>query len=1279
MVIISEINVISLMMFYTVVFSVLLGAVVTVVVELLVYYRLLLKRPPEPKPRRPRHPKVQEGAAVRESLQADPERGERGVTESCDFLNAVVFFVFRELRDSAAVRRWLVGKIRVEFEEILRSRTAGRALEALALRDVSLGARVPEFRSMRLLRLPASSVSKGDGFPEQLDLEVDLEYGGGFHLGIDAELVFGKSAYLFVKVTRVAGRIRLRFSRHPFTHWSFTFIEEPDIRFEVKSHFEGRPLPQLTSIIENQLRKAIRKKHTLPNYKMRCKPFFPPRSSPCDIDLWLKDSKLSEGMLQVTLIECSRLFIRGSREQEVVIHCTLELNEEEWKEKERSVIREVELVKGTSIAIGMTFRQFQPSDGETGHVVVETVTANSAAAAADIQKGDRLVAIGGTKVMTSTQAVKLLKQAGDRVTISLERAFGSLSQPSSLISGSSFTPGSISVDCGPTSIQPVPDEDPFQDAVFLDPLERYDGRDGDSEPEDVDSLSEGDGILHGGIHDDSSCFHAPPQDLTNPFVTPSIGSPSRNRSMTALASKPLDNISPILGRRWQSTSLQRVQAKASETPVNTLKSGKLLSSAADTIPIVTRPIPASQGGRPPPIPPRPQLRGAPLGLESMQSLVDASDGDRSGEKSSSRPAESVEADGEFLMGKIGFKEPVENREEIWETKETVYSDSRATWPAGTSQTFEVDSKQRWLTVAVWCRNPLKPGYLHCLGHTSVSLMEIAFECMATASFEHRETFSLSGPELQASASRTSLRATALSQNLSSKPLCHGDVTLHFAYWKEEEEEGIPSGSDLHMEAEDLPAGKQAAVTEQTGSIATPTIASTGSRHVFCDAQFQNLTYCDYCKKKVWTKAASQCTNCAYVCHKKCQERCLGESGHCVPGAQRHEARDASVRISHLRQSVAIARQFIPSTRSRLSLTVPKTLRAGSGRLKQTDDGATRTGSSGLAAVSDNDSSDNETIVEATSPSRKSALVAVPVSLEDSVYLAVKDIGREIFRGLPPEDRQERIKVMLEKLQQEVELELEQRVALEKEVQDIKCDGSKPSQLTHALRKSTERLQALTLLSIHYRAGLEEGDQGIEGMPQMQIDLGNNLPSNPDNELDSGEPRPGPGNEPDPGNEPRTGLDELRVGPDNEPRVGLDELRAGPDNEPRACPDSELRAGPDNEPRACPHSELRACPDGESRAGPDSEPWPGSDSEPLPGPDSEASPDIESRPGPSSELWPDPRSSLQPEQKGLDLPYQSNDRQIPETMEDESLHAVGILFTEQIGEMSSDDPQNIHSG
>lgn len=42
----------------------------------------------------------------------------------------------------------------------------------------------------------------------------------------------------------------------------------------VDSNFEGKKLPKLTSFIHNQIRKSIKKKHTLPRYKVRYKPFF---------------------------------------------------------------------------------------------------------------------------------------------------------------------------------------------------------------------------------------------------------------------------------------------------------------------------------------------------------------------------------------------------------------------------------------------------------------------------------------------------------------------------------------------------------------------------------------------------------------------------------------------------------------------------------------------------------------------------------------------------------------------------------------------------------------------------------------------------------------------------------------------------------------------------------------------------------------------------------------------------------------------------------------------
>lgn len=203
--------------------------------------------------------------------------------ETCYFLNATILFLFRELRDTALARRWVTKKIKVEFEELLQTKTAGRLLEGLSLRDVFLGDTVPFVKTIRLVRPVAASASGpgepdggpdgGDALPatcpEELAFEAEVEYSGGFHLAIDVDLVFGKSAYLFVKLSRVVGRLRFVLTRVPFTHWFFSFAEDPLIDFEVRSQFEGRPMPQLTSIIVNQLKKIIKRKHTLPSYKIR--------------------------------------------------------------------------------------------------------------------------------------------------------------------------------------------------------------------------------------------------------------------------------------------------------------------------------------------------------------------------------------------------------------------------------------------------------------------------------------------------------------------------------------------------------------------------------------------------------------------------------------------------------------------------------------------------------------------------------------------------------------------------------------------------------------------------------------------------------------------------------------------------------------------------------------------------------------------------------------------------------------------------------------------------
>lgn len=76
-------------------------------------------------------------------------------------------------------------------------------------------------------------------------------------------------------VKRISGKARLQFTRVPYTHWSLSFYSDPTLELEVQSQFQGRQLqPQIISIITSQIRRAVKRKHTLPRYKMRYKPFF---------------------------------------------------------------------------------------------------------------------------------------------------------------------------------------------------------------------------------------------------------------------------------------------------------------------------------------------------------------------------------------------------------------------------------------------------------------------------------------------------------------------------------------------------------------------------------------------------------------------------------------------------------------------------------------------------------------------------------------------------------------------------------------------------------------------------------------------------------------------------------------------------------------------------------------------------------------------------------------------------------------------------------------------
>lgn len=140
-------------------------------------------------------------------------------------------------------------------------------------------------------------------------------------------------------------------------------------------------------------------------------------------------------------------------------------------------------------------------------------------------------------------------------------------------------------------------------------------------------------------------------------------------------------------------------------------------------------------------------------------------------------------------------------------------------------------------------------------------------------------------------------------------------------------------------------------------------------------------------------------------------------------------------------------------------------------------------------TSDNESSDTETYTGA-SPSKQPAgssgskLVRKEGGLDDSVFIAVKEIGRDLYRGLPTDERSQKLELMLDKLQQEIDQELEHNNSLSTEERDT-IDSRRKTLITAALAKSGERLQALTLLMIHYRAGIEDLESVESTSPSEQ--------------------------------------------------------------------------------------------------------------------------------------------------------------------------------------------------
>ncbi|XP_019767853.1 PDZ domain-containing protein 8 isoform X1 [Dendroctonus ponderosae] len=398
--------------FFVALISLIAGIIVTLCIQYYIFYVYLKKSP------------LSSGTTPKKSFEyylPDAIKHQLGAGDMSDkskgglAISLIMQFLFHELRHSEAIKRWLYKKLTMEFDELLTKTTMGKCFDSISIKDMDLGSQFPDIKD---ISVESVKLDEKEEHIEVLNLGLNVDYSGNFLLCIDAKMKFSKTAYLSIKVKKICGFARLQFSRQPYTHWSFSFYTEPVLELAVESHFQGRQLQSnITNLIVNQIKKAIKRKHTLPNYKIRYKPFFV-KTDPSQLDIDDSENAL-QGTLEMNVSEVSRLSLPDNAQN---IYLTIAIDAIPWiclcqKNEAMVMTLEITMTKLKQTQLGVIFRQ------EAGSVVVDSVTSNSCAYHAGLRAADVVVSVENKLVTTVPQVAKYMKSvSGTNVTLRVERA-----------------------------------------------------------------------------------------------------------------------------------------------------------------------------------------------------------------------------------------------------------------------------------------------------------------------------------------------------------------------------------------------------------------------------------------------------------------------------------------------------------------------------------------------------------------------------------------------------------------------------------------------------------------------------------------------------------------------------------------------------------------------------------------------------------------------------------------------------------------------------------------
>nr|XP_045609786.1 PDZ domain-containing protein 8-like isoform X3 [Procambarus clarkii] len=984
--------------------------------------------------------------------------------ETCLALNLILQFFFQEKRHESGIMRWLTNILTLEFNDLLKHKALSKFIHNMQIRDLNLGTNFPVIRAVTAKRV---NLKPDVSTLEQIDIMVEVEYNGGIQLAVDASSRFSKPAMVKIKVVHLSGNGRLQFSRHPFTHWSFSFYEEPQVEFEVYSSL-GLHIPRFNSIIISQLRGILKRKHTLPYFKLRGPPLIKRVINPINEE----GCSVPSGRLTGSIVKCTRLQAALVGEvmyctvilSEVPIVCAVEKPSGLW------AIQDITLKRPQGSSAGILMR-----NSDEGTQMVESVQQNSPAHAAGLRKNDILLAVNGTYLNSGQQAAKLFSTSninGDSNSLTLRVKRLVQPEPRKVVAEQKAV--------GSDGASPVIGEDTSGDVSGSGRSTPDSSH--NSSPELKRKLLD----LNTQSTDSRSTVSSQDKSPVTSTVNKSLPRPlsgiSQDKSPGSSVANQSFPVSQLVNERPNSNQSSKAGTPTSPEIINVYNSERRgvrrLTGKTKSL-LKTLQTPFVDGNSDPVFD-----SDFEFWLEEENKFLNVAVWSRN-ISSSKQDSDS----GSFDKGKDS-KDKIKSKENERERKRSRDSDK---------------FKNREEKVTAGLTDDTLTGYLN------IPLISLIPETTLNTQGHVIKILTLNSPHPKC----PEVSSDPLIPHKGFNPsLCYGDMMLSLTYQPQDRCEATGKGTVEKTAISEDESFTDGTVSEEDDILSVQEIVEDRN-HDFKRTHFNSATQCDFCKKKIWLKDAYQCGECGIICHKKCMVKCEQETVCDAAGLRYRDSQKTDGKDS--RDSKEMPPEIIttavagtggdnsspgntppasPQTQRRtLGSLLAQVASASKGSLKRAGSahnlappnpspGGTHSRSLPPSPPHSPQHSRKTSLSENSNPflvnwDGGDSIQAVLDRLllyphDERLVTLARDSAKDLHSLLPGPERTAKINATLAHLQTTIDSEGEVRVDLARQERDASEAGDALTRASVALQISQcdARTQALALLTLHYCTALQ---------------------------------------------------------------------------------------------------------------------------------------------------------------------------------------------------------------